>query len=257
MTQVPAAEKTMQILLALARAAGPMPAAKIAKETGIARSSLYHLLTSMESLGFVVPVEPAGWGLGASAFEVGSAYLRHEPLEHQARPVISRAIKGLRSIAPVVAHLGVLRGSDTLYIAKESSSPNITLVTDIGVRLPAALTASGRAMLAFLPRAQVRALFPNASAFTSRTGKGPQTLPELRTILARECRAGYSSESGFVSPEHSSVASTAFDHLGQPVAAIGLTYRDGTVNDREREELIATVRDSANALTQRIGGHRP
>ena len=35
-------------------------------------------------------------------------------------------------------------------------------------------------MLAHLPAAQVRALFPSAAVFTTRTGRGPTSLRELR-----------------------------------------------------------------------------
>lgn len=49
------------------------------------------------------------------------------------------------------------------------------LVTDVDVRLPSHLTASGRAILAGLPAAQVRALFPSAATFADRTGTGPRS----------------------------------------------------------------------------------
>ena len=59
-----------------------------------------------------------------------------------------------------------------------------TLVTEVGVRLPAHLTASGRAILAHLPAAQVRALYPDREAFVERNGTGPSSLSGLRAILA-------------------------------------------------------------------------
>ena len=58
------------------------------------------------------------------------------------------------------AHLAVLHGHDLLYVVEERAPGRPSLVTDVGVRLPAHLTASGRAILAALPAAQVRALFP-------------------------------------------------------------------------------------------------
>ena len=63
-----------------------------------------------------------------------------------------------------------------LYLLKEQPAVAripVTLVTDVGVRLPAHLTANGRSILAHLPAAQVRALFPSARGFVDRTGRGP------------------------------------------------------------------------------------
>ncbi len=257
MPQVPAADRTLMILLALARSAGPIPAATIARECQIPKSSLYHLLVAMQARGFVTPAGNSMWGLGVSAFEVGSAYIRHEPMERRARPLLTEAVKKLKRIGAVVGHVGILRGNDTLYLLKESPSSSITLVTDVGVRLPANLTASGRAMLAHLADSQVKALFPSPSAFTDRTGNGPQNLSALRALLSLEKSQGYSHEVGFISPGYSSIACAVFDHLSQPVAAIGITYRDASMSPPHEKSVIKVVQDSAHTLTQRIGGHNP
>ena len=99
---------------------------------------------------------------GVSAFEVGSAYLRHEPLEHIARPILKRLVAAVGE----TAHLGILYGAESVYLLKEqpqTAGVPVTLVTDVGVRLPAHLTANGRSILAHLPAAQVRALFPSSA----------------------------------------------------------------------------------------------
>ena len=93
----------------------------------------------------------------------------------------------------------------------------VTLVTDIGVRLPAHLTASGRSILAHLPAAQVRALFPSARELRRPHRGGPGTLPELRRVLAAERQQGWAEEIGLVTDGLQSVAACAFDHSGRPV----------------------------------------
>jgi DNA-binding IclR family transcriptional regulator len=261
-SQVPAAHRTLEVLLLLARSAGPVPAAIIARELEIPKSSLYHLLAAMQSKGFVTPITEAPkvnslWGLGVSAFEVGSAYVRHEPLEARARPVLIALLNRVGGLAPLVGHLGILRGSDTYYLLKESSGGPITVVSDIGVRLPASLTASGRAILSYMSAAQIRALFPNVEAFVDRTGKGPLTPKQLKALLVAERKQGFSRELGMVTRGHSSVASAVFDHLGEPTAAINLVYRDSTVEESKQATLITAVQDSARELTKRLGGRLP
>ena len=272
MSQVPAANRTLEVLLMLARSASPIPARTIGRELGIPKSSLYHLLAAMQSKGFVTPItgmsagnspgengqsENALWGLGVSAFEVGSAYMRHEPLESRARPILVSLMKRVAGIAPLVGHLGILRGSDTYYLLKESTGGPITVISEIGVRLPASLTASGRAMLSYLSAAQVRALFPNSDAFINRTGEGPQNPSQLKDLLTKERKQGFSIESGLVTREHSSVAAAVFDHLCEPVAAINLVYRDATIDDSNSQTLVEAVQDSARELTKRLGGRLP
>jgi DNA-binding IclR family transcriptional regulator len=262
MTQVPAANRTLDVLLVLARSAGPIPAALIGRELAIPKSSLYHLLAAMQAKGFVTPIaesraENSLWGLGVSAFEVGSAYVRHEPLEARARPVLVSLMKQVSGIAPLVGHVGILRGSDTYYLLKESSGGHITVVSEIGVRLPASLTASGRAILSYLSAAQIRALFPNSNAFVNRTGRGPVNLTQLKRLLSKERTQGYSIETGLITRDHSSVAAAIFDHLGEPIAAINLVFRDTTVDLPTHQILIEAVQGSARELTKRLGGRLP
>ena len=74
-------------------------------------------------------------------------------------------------------------GREVLYVVEQRAPGRPPLVTDVGVRLPAHLTGSGRAMLAHLRPAHVRVLFPDAGAFVSRHGTGPRQLSELRRLL--------------------------------------------------------------------------
>ncbi|QBI55035.1 IclR family transcriptional regulator [Streptomonospora litoralis] len=252
MSHVPAATRALRLLRFLAARPGPVSAVAVAAELEMPRSSVYQLLEAMAEEGFVTHLpEERRWGLGLAAFEIGSAYLRHGPLERLARPLLRRLVEETGA----TAHLGVLHGADTLYLLKEQPQHAPTLITGVGVRLPAHLTASGRALLAHLPRAQVRALYPSAESFTDRTGRGPAAPGELRELLAGERRAGYSVEEGQVTEGFSSVAAAAFDHNAAPAAAISLTVP--SARPVTPAALAAGARDAAAELTRRLGGRRP
>jgi DNA-binding IclR family transcriptional regulator len=249
-----AATRALRVLRELAAAPGPLPAATLARRLDLPRSSMYHLLTAMRADGFVVHYpEDSRWGLGVAVFEVGAAYLRHDPLERLGRPLLHRLVQDVESIVPAVAHLGVLHGRETVYLVRESTSSPLTAVVDVGVRLPASLTASGRSMLAHLPQAQVRALFPDRASFVDRTGLGPSTPTGLRRLLQEERVRGWSEEDGLVVPGYASVAAAAVDRTGRPVASIGLTFRSDRAASRERRRLAGLVRDVAYELSRRMG----
>jgi len=251
---VPAATRTLAILRTLAAAAGPVTATALARDLGLPRSSTYHLLTAMSDAGFVAHYpEEERWGLGVAAFEIGAAYLRHEPLERQGRPVLHRLSHDVAEIAPVVAHLGVLHGRETLYLLTDSPRTPVTIVADVGVRLPASLTASGRAMLALLPAVQVRALFPSRESFVDRTGSGPTSPTALSRMLAVERARGWAEEDGFIAQGFASVAAVATDRSQRPVASIGLTFRADRVDARAREELARHAGRAARDLSRRMG----
>src|SRR5690625_1117205 len=84
---VPAASNTLAVLRYLAAQAGPVPAAAIGRDLGLPRSSTYHLLSTLVAEGFAVHLpEERRYGLGVSAFELGTAYSRQEPLARLGRP---------------------------------------------------------------------------------------------------------------------------------------------------------------------------
>ncbi len=158
MSQVPAATRALRVLRFLAGQPDPVTLDRLASAVGIPRSTAYHLVNAMIEEGFVVHLpDEHRYGLGVAAFEVGSGYARQEPLQRITR----RHLASLVDAVGHSAHLAVLHGRDVLYVVEERAPGRPPLVTDVGVRLPAHLTASGRAILAHLAAAQVRALYPD------------------------------------------------------------------------------------------------
>ncbi|WP_422880354.1 IclR family transcriptional regulator [Microbacterium gawkjiense] len=247
--QVPAADQTLRILSFLAHQRGPVAAQTIASHLGIPRSSIYHLLAAMTAHGFVVHLEgDRRWGLGTAAFELAGGYARQEPLARLGRPIVAQ----LADRAGESAHLAVMTGRDVLYIVEERAPRRPALITDVGVRLPAHLTATGRAMLAALPREQVLALFPDAASLSvQRTGRGPGRPGELRELLRQARADGYATEDGEVTLGFRSVGVAVRDHADWPAAALAITWPDGADIDPDRLAALAT--DAAADLSRRIG----
>lgn len=251
MSQVPAATRTMRVLKFLAVQPDPVSLERITRACEVPRSTAYHLLAAMVEEGFVVHLaDEARYGLGPAAHEVGGGYVRQAPLARIAR----RPLAALSDESGHNAHLAVLHGRDVLYVIEERAPGRPSLVTDVGVRLPAHLTASGRAVLAALPASQVRALYPDRESFTRRHGTGPTSLRALRGVLAEARQRGYALEEGDVTPGFSSVAAAVLDHTGHPVAGVAITVAS---RETTPEPYADAVRRTAAALTRRLGGRPP
>ena len=259
-SKVPAADQTLAILAHLAAQRGPVPAATIAQALGIPRSTVYHLLAVMQERGFVVHLpEERRYGLGIAAFELSSGFSRQQPLARLGRPLVAVLVDRLGESG----HLAVLHGRDVLYLVEERAPRRPSLVTDVGVRLPAHLTATGRAMLAELPPAQLRALYPDRAAFATRhpRGEGDATddadwsYGRLKRVLAEVRTRGWADEDGEVTSGLASAGAAVVDHLGWPAAAIAVTFPDDAASEL-REQAIEGVREAAATLSRRIRGIR-
>jgi DNA-binding IclR family transcriptional regulator len=250
MGQVPAATKAMRVLKFLASQPDPVPLDRVMRACGLPRSTAYHLMTAMVEEGFVTHLpDDHRYTLGVAAFEVGSGYSRQAPLQRLAR----RHVAALSDRVGESAHLAVPHGRDVLYVIEERAPGRPPLVTEVGVRLPAHLTASGRAILAALPSAQVRALYPDREAFVQRHGLGPASLSALRAVLAETRQRGFAVEDGEVTPGLASVGAAVLDHHDLPLAGVAVTYpADG---DADPGRIADAVRATAAALTRRVRGH--
>ncbi len=251
MPNVPAAAHALDVLALLGRRVTPMPASAIARELDLPRSSVYHLLAVLRERNFVVHlVDQHRYGLGTAAFELGSSYSRQEPLRWIARTVLARLV----SETTHNGHFAVLDGRDTLYLVEERSPGRPSLVTEVGVRLPATLTASGLAMLAALPAQQIRALWPSRRDLVRRHEAGPASLTELRALLADVRVAGHAREDGSVTPGFASVAAVVPDHNGHPQGAVALTFPTAEVDAAACQALTAAVVDAARAVGRQLRG---
>ena len=254
MSQVPAATRTLRVLRFLASQPDPVPLDRIVRACDLPRSTAYHLLTAMVDEGFVVHLaDEHRYGLGVAAFEVGSGYVRQEPLQRIAR----RPLADLVDRTGQSAHLAVLHGRDVLYVAR-GARPG-SAAAGHRRRRPAAGPphrqrpgdpgrAAGR---------QVRALYPDAAAFVDRHGLGPRT-PQRAAHPARRDPAARlrRPRTARSRPGLASVAVAVLDHNGHPVAGIAVTYAAATGRPARaaRRGAGGEVRRTADALTRRIGG---
>jgi DNA-binding IclR family transcriptional regulator len=247
----PAADQVLLLLAQLARSPEPMAASTLATGLGLPRSTTYRLLRVLQGHGLVVHLaEERRYGLGVGVYELGSAYQRQAPLQRIARPALHRLVEQTAQNA----HLSVLHGRDVLYLIEERAVGRPLLVTDVGVRLPAVLTASGLAMLARLPARQVRALFPDRESLVQRNGRGPTSPTELRRMLVDVRARGFAAEEGSVTEGLSSIAHAVLDHTSHPIAAVAITYEAGSVDERKRSWLVERAAATADQLSFRLGG---
>lgn len=253
MATVPAARSVLRVVKHLAEHPGPVHAAALARDLDIPRSTTYQLLSALQDEGFLVHFpEEHTWALSSRLGELGATADHAARLRRLGRPLLVRLLAQLR--LPVVAQIGFLHGTDVVYAARESAPRAPTTVSAIGVRLPAHLTASGRAMLAALDHAQLRALYPASDALITRGSGGPATLRGLDELLRHTRERGWATELDEVTPGYASLAAAAVDHNGQPAAAVTITYRTHAVGTELVPEVSTAIVRTADALTSRIGG---
>ena len=242
-----AADVAARILTFLAEQRGPATAAAIADSLAESRSTVYDALNVLREHAYVLHLpRERRWTLGSGVFALTAAYARQAPLSRLGGPIVAAMVDRVGESG----HLAVLHGRDVLYVAEVRAPHRPYLVTDVGVRLPASLAASGRALLSALPPTQVRALYASPDDFVTRNGIGPTRYGELRSVLQQVRARGFATEDGDVTEGLASVAVPVLDPRGWPVAAVALTFVTERLADQER--FVAEVVGAARAIARRL-----
>lgn len=174
--------RSLQVLEILAKEGRPLALAEIAQRMGTAKSGVHGLLATLAKGGFVEHRDGGIYALGMKAWEIGRA-VPAAALVHVARP----AMEALVAEVSEGAVLGILDGSDVLYVHLVESAQAVRVHAAIGERIPAHCTSTGLALLASLaPDRLDQLLAAKLAAFTEHTLVDPRRLrAELRRILAR------------------------------------------------------------------------
>ena len=243
MSKVPAATHTLAILRLLMTTDAPISAARIATQLRLPRSTTYQLLKVMVDAGFVMHLKShRTYGLGAAAYSLAQAYSTQQPLVRAS----TRHAQALAKLAGGSAHVSRLSsGMEVLYVLEERSAAAVSLITDVGVRLAAERTASGRVMLAALPDAELKARVDAA-------GLGRQW-QKIHTMVQQVRLRGWAEETEEVSVGQSSIAAAVLDHTRRPAAALAVTFTPGVGVDKHAELVAETCRRAQQVHTTLFG----
>ncbi|MEU9029211.1 IclR family transcriptional regulator [Streptomyces sp. NPDC048383] len=182
-TPVKSAVRTVLLLEHFAARPGLHSLADIQNDLGLPKSSLYMLLRTLVSLGWVeTDATGTRYGIGVRALLVGSSYIDGDEVVAAARPSLDR----LSDDTTETIHLARMDGTSVVYLATRQSQHYLRPFTRVGRRLPVHSTALGKALLATHTDEEVRRLLPRRlEAVTQHTITDRERLVE-ELALVRE-----------------------------------------------------------------------
>jgi IclR family acetate operon transcriptional repressor len=212
---------------------------------GVAHSTAHRLMAMLAFHGFVrQEADSRAYVAGPVLTEIGLAAVRELDIRRHARPALEQLAASLGE----TVHLAVLEGGSVRYLDAVESPRALRVAARTGATLAAHCTASGKALLAELPDAQVTALFggPAGPALTALTGRSITTLPQLLAELARVRERGRAVN---VEESEDGVASVAVAVHGPRLAPAAALAVSGPVS-RMTGEVIGRI---GTELRERAG----
>jgi DNA-binding IclR family transcriptional regulator len=236
----------------LARGREPMTLARLASDLALPKSSVHGLCTTLVSFGYLRRQADGTFLIGPRVMGLAEAFVAGTDVAQEFNALWGSG--GLVAEETVV--LSVLSGNEALYVAVRNGARPLGLAFNVGMRLPAYLSGSGKAMLAQLPAEEVRQRFAGQLS-TRLTSKGPRDLESLLRELALTRRRGWSVDDETVREGVASFGAPVFDASGRPVAGVAVCIHKAQLgSDRGARHREAAL-DVARRLTLRLGGEPP
>ena len=185
----PAVTRAAAILDLLAEngsvAAGP---SELARRLGLPKSSIANICGALADAGLARRVG-TGFTLGRKLAELGGAYLTSVDLVQE----FYEACAELPTGSEETVQLAVLDDTEMTYLARHDGKQPVRLTSQIGRRLPASVTATGKAALASIDEAEVRRRFQDLQLPTL-TSRSLATVDALVAELATVRQRGYAMD---------------------------------------------------------------
>lgn len=186
----PAAYRAVLVMELLGERRAPVTITEAARALTLPKSTVANLLTSLESAG-MVRRHTRGWLLGYKVLELSRSMLVATDLVTEFRHTVA----GLPTLVRDTALLAVLDGTDVIYVDRHDGQQPVRYINEIGSRMPAAVTALGRAMLAALPAPDLEQRLAGLTALPQLTPRSLRSVADLREDLDRIRDRGYAIDS--------------------------------------------------------------
>jgi len=170
---VPALEKGLDIIEALAAVAVPLSLAELGVRLDRSSSELFRMLNCLEQRGYLGRDEASGkYALTLKLYSLAHAHSVTEKLLRAAQRPMQMLTEKVRESC----HLSVLERGKLLVVAQQESPERVRLSIEVGALFDPVATASGRLLLAQLDEAGREAVLAESPGGRKLTGKARSVL---------------------------------------------------------------------------------
>ncbi|GAB2898473.1 IclR family transcriptional regulator [Streptomyces mayteni] len=241
--------KAQLLLAAFESGAFQLRLTELSRRSGVPKASAYRLAQELVRWG-LLERHGDSYQLGMRMFELGERVLASASLRSVARPLLTDLYTSTRA----TIHLAVLDGAHVLYLEKIAGRANVHSHSQVGGRLPAWCTATGKVLLAVSPsgREQVERLAE--TGLPSLTERTVVSVDVLRRQLAVVAERGFALEVGETLSGYGSLAVPVTGESGTVHAAVSAT---GPAAQVTAQRLLPELRATAESIARAMDRHTP
>lgn len=246
-------DRAFQILEALSEHPRGCSVGELTEELQLNKSTTHRILQTLVAWGYAAQDDKTRiYRLGLKVVGLSSQYLNGLELKTEALPFL----EALQRKTGVFAHLGILDGSDVVYLDKLGPYTHLRMYSQIGKRASLHATSLGKAMFLGMKPAQQQALLGQLefSPMTEKTCKDQAAF--LSDIEASRVR-GYAVDDEENELGIRCAAAPIYDYTGNVIAAVSASGRVEDFPSHKLPEFGGYVQDCARQISVHMGCRDP
>jgi DNA-binding IclR family transcriptional regulator len=242
-------EKAIDVLFCFDLQHAQLRLVDISQRLGLHKSTAHRLLSVLKKKGLVV-VDPMTqlYSLGPALVELAWIVLRQQDLRSMCRPYMEQ----LRQITNETVSLNIRMGDKRVCIEELQSDQEVKYSQTFGLTAPLYVGAPGKALLAFLPDAELERVLATLT-FTPLTPDTITTPDTLRAELITTRVRGYAVSVGERSPWAAAVAAPIRDHSAHTIAAVSVLGPSHRLTSRVLKAFGVRVSQVAGEISAALG----
>jgi IclR family acetate operon transcriptional repressor len=222
---------------------------EVSRDMGLSRSTVHRMLSTLHYHRFVEQDDLSrAYRPGPALVDIGLAVVRNMDIRATAHGVLVE----LAEETGETVHLGVLRGTEMVYLDSVESTQVVRTGSRVGWSLPAHATSSGKTILASLSETELKSLYPNEK-LTVPTSAAPQTRTALIEQLSGIRSRGYAVNIAESEVDVSAVGAAVYDRDGRVRGALAITAPRSRVDSSWVTKCSAAVVRGAQTVGKRFG----
>jgi IclR family transcriptional regulator, blcABC operon repressor len=246
---VPAVERATRILDLVARNRIYPTLSDISRELGIAKSTVHTLCRTLVELNLLIRRRDHSFQLGPHLMRWSNAFTQQSDLATEFASIWDKETE----MPGATITLSVLEGNEVVYIAARNSDASHPLIDfRVGMRLPAAFTATGKSFLSHMSDFEVKRLFGDGLPEPC-TPNSVQSIDQLLSELRETRKNKYSVDNQQVADGLICFGASVLDSRNTPIAGVAVSLLVDDVTESDRERIIEDVRRIATKLSERMG----
>ncbi len=243
-----AVERALNILEAASQRREGLTNSEISRRLGIPKSSASYILRTLERRGYLRrDTETGRYRLGLKLLSLGGETQAGLDIAEVALPFM----RGLVERLGMTCHLAVVDQNEAVYIEKVEAPGFFKVNTWVGRRMFLHSTSVGKALLAWMPRAERDTLLHNCD-FKRRTPKTITSHARLVAELERVHQQGYAVDDEENSLGARCIAAPVFDALGNVVAALGVSGTLTQMDSAKMTRVEDALKDTARRVSRQL-----